>query len=196
MKRSTSSPSGARCERCGDDRRPYRPPPIRSPRAAVRRRASPTPSQTASLGPPRDTAWAIHTSMRGRRVAELMLFKRRAFRRAAKAEAKRVRPEVERAQASMETALEEINRDLDSLPGGGSAMRASLTCPRPRASRGRPIRRRGSRRGSATSSRGSPGGDDPGESGDPEPPGLRLWRHPYWGSCTPNLLHVLVEAGS
>jgi ssDNA-binding Zn-finger/Zn-ribbon topoisomerase 1 len=61
--------------------------------------------------------------MRGRRVAELMLFKRRAFRRAAKAEAKRVRPEVERAQASMETALEEINRDLDSLPGGG------IRCP-------------------------------------------------------------------
>lgn len=48
-----------------------------------------------------------------------MLFKRHAFRRAAKAEAKRVRPEVERVQASIEALLDEINHDLDSLPGGG-----------------------------------------------------------------------------
>jgi hypothetical protein len=51
-------------------------------------------------------------------------------------------------------------------------------------------RSRGSRRGTRASSSSS---DDPG--GDPEPPGLRLWRHPRWGAATPNLLRLLLEHG-
>jgi len=51
-------------------------------------------------------------------------------------------------------------------------------------------------RGSARSTRAGPSSsDDPPDESDSEPPRLRLWRHPRFGSCSPNLLRVIVEAG-
>ena len=55
---------------------------------------------------------------------------------------------------------------------------------------------RGSRRAATSRSAGggSSGSDDDSES---EPPGLGLWWHPHFGSCSPNLLRALVgEVGS
>lgn len=64
--------------------------------------------------------------------------------------------------------------------------------PRPRTRRSAPVRTRGSRR-TSSSSRSS--GTDPGDpDGEPEPPGLGLWWHPRWGSCTPSLLRALLHA--
>jgi hypothetical protein len=59
--------------------------------------------------------------------------------------------------------------------------------PRPRERRrAAPCRRAGSRR-TASGARG-----DPGESDSDEPPGLRLWRHTRFGSCSPGMLRVLI----
>ena len=65
-----------------------------------------------------------------------------------------------------------------------------------RQSRPGPVRSRGSKRSGrqhATSSRGSPGGDDDPHEDEPpgEPPRLELWWHSRFGSCTPNLLEFL-----
>jgi hypothetical protein len=62
---------------------------------------------------------------------------------------------------------------------------------RPReARRTAPRRRRGSRR--ITARARSPGDDEPPD--DPEHH-LALWHHPRWGSCTPNLLRLLLREG-
>lgn len=53
-------------------------------------------------------------------------------------------------------------------------------------------RRQGSRRATGTGTRAGPSDDD----GESEPPRLRLWRHPHFGSCSPALLRVLIGAGS
>ncbi len=60
-------------------------------------------------------------------------------------------------------------------------------CSRARSSRGAaPGRRQGSRRATA---RAGPSDDD----GEPAPPGLRPWRRPHLGSCSPNPLRVLLR---
>jgi hypothetical protein len=58
------------------------------------------------------------------------------------------------------------------------------TGTRARGRRAAPARR-------TSASRGSPDGDD---GSGPPPPELRLWRHPRFGSATPNLLRLLVRA--
>lgn len=71
-------------------------------------------------------------------------------------------------------------------------------CSRARESRRTaPGRHQGSRRGTSRSAGGGSSGDpDPSDSAEPEL-GLHLWRHPRFGSCSPNLLRVLVgEVGS
>jgi hypothetical protein len=55
-----------------------------------------------------------------------------------------------------------------------------------RAPSRRPTHRRGSRRSASS---------DP-DDGDPEPPGLRLWRHTRFGSCSPGMLRVLIEGAA
>jgi hypothetical protein len=48
------------------------------------------------------------------------------------------------------------------------------------------------RRSSASSTTSSA---DPGDDGsEPPPPQPRLWRHPRFGLCSPNLLRLLVRA--
>jgi restriction system protein len=47
-----------------------------------------------------------------------MLLKRRAFRRAAREEAARVAPEIEQANHRIEQLNAELDRELESLPGG------------------------------------------------------------------------------
>lgn len=70
---------------------------------------------------------------------------------------------------------------------------------RPR--RGRAPRRpgnahhRGSRRIASRSAGGGSSGSRGDPDDDPEPPRLRLWRHPKWGACSPNLLKLLIREG-
>jgi len=77
----------------------------------------------------------------------------------------------------------------------------TITFTRPVCSRAResrrtaPGRHQGSRRVSSRSAGGGSSGDpDPSDSAEPEL-GLHLWRHARFGSCSPNLLRVIVEAG-
>ncbi len=71
-----------------------------------------------------------------------------------------------------------------SLPRLAACAARRRTGTRARGRRAAPARR-------TSASRGSPDGDDgPGEP----PPELRLWRHPRFGSATPNLLRLLVRA--
>jgi hypothetical protein len=58
---------------------------------------------------------------------------------------------------------------------------------RPRGTGARPARRAAA---SSSTSGSDPGDDPPGEP----PPRLTLWRHPRFGSATPNLLRRLVRA--
>lgn len=72
-----------------------------------------------------------------------------------------------------------------------SARKRSMQTGQPRAAQrqNRPRARRSS--ASSTTSSADPGGDPPDS---PEPPRLTLWRHPRFGSATPNLLRLLVRA--
>jgi hypothetical protein len=80
-----------------------------------------------------------------------------------------------------------MSRRARKALGLTSLLRAPCGGRHRRAPGTRPTRHRGSRRGAAA--RAGPSDLDD----EPAPPGLRLWRHPRFGSCSPGLLRLLLR---